>query len=249
MLTLETFALVMGTFLLAGSIKGVVGLGLPTVSLALLSTLLGHKEAMALILVPSLLTNAWQGLAGGYLAMLTKRLWGLLLASAIGTVLATAFLARADPLVLTGLFGIVLTLYAGYSLLTPQIRPPKRAWEGWLSPLMGGLGGIATGYLGSFIIPGLLYLQALGLPRDQLVQALGMSFLVLTLALGAGMAQHALLTSDLIVLSASALVPAVIGMNLGQRIRHRLPEARFRQVLFAALLALGLYSMLRAFVL
>ena len=60
-----TLTVVALTFLLAGLVKGVIGLGLPTISLALLTAALGLPQAMALLLVPSFVTNLWQAVAGG----------------------------------------------------------------------------------------------------------------------------------------------------------------------------------------
>ena len=65
MWTFEVVAIVCATFLFAGWVKGVVGLGLPTIALALLAATVGLKEAIALMLIPSMVTNLWQGLAGG----------------------------------------------------------------------------------------------------------------------------------------------------------------------------------------
>ena len=101
----ETLVIVLGTFLLAGVMKGVVGLGLPTVSLAILSATLGHKEAIALILVPSLLTNVWQGLAGGAFLEIMRRLWALFAMALLGTWLGVGVLAGADSRVVAGFFG------------------------------------------------------------------------------------------------------------------------------------------------
>ena len=70
-----TLALVAGVLLLAGTVKGVVGLGLPTVTLALLTATTGLEAAVAVMLLPSLVTNLWQALAGGGFAVL---LWGFL---------------------------------------------------------------------------------------------------------------------------------------------------------------------------
>ena len=63
----ESVAIVAAVLLLAGFVKGVVGLGLPTVSLGLLTAVFGLKAAIALMLVPSFATNVVQGLTGGAL--------------------------------------------------------------------------------------------------------------------------------------------------------------------------------------
>ena len=75
-----TYAVIGSSFLLAGFVKGVVGLGLPTISLALLTALLDLPTAMALLVVPAFCTNIWQGFIGSHLALLSRRLWPLLLA-------------------------------------------------------------------------------------------------------------------------------------------------------------------------
>jgi uncharacterized membrane protein YfcA len=245
MWTFEIVAIVCATFLFAGWVKGVVGLGLPTIALALLAATVGLKEAIALMLVPSMVTNVWQGLTGGAFMPLFRRLWLLLLMACLGAWIGVGILAQADSVLLTGLLGFMICGYAGISLVAPQIPPPGR-WETVLSPAAGGIGGFVAGLTGSFI-PGILYLQALGLSRDQLVQALGISFTVLTVALAAAFARQDLMTADLWLMSAVAVAPAALGMVLGQAVRRRLSEALFRRVFFSALLLLGAYLASRAF--
>jgi hypothetical protein len=69
------YALVAATFFIAGGVKGVIGLGLPSVSLALLTATLGLYEAMAILLVPSFVTNLWQAVVGGELRAILARTW------------------------------------------------------------------------------------------------------------------------------------------------------------------------------
>ena len=244
-LPLEILVLIVAVFAFAGVTKGVVGLGLPTVSLALLTATLGLKQAIALMLIPSLVTNIWQALAGGALVPILRRLWPLLLASCLCVWPGTALLARSDAATVAGLFGVLLCVYAAYSLATPQIRPPGRH-EVWMSPAVGALGGVITGLTGSFIVPGTLYLQALGLPRDVLVQAMGVTFVLLTATLGIALSGHGLVSAELGIMSVVAVVPTALGMMVGQRIRKRLAEATFRRVFFVALFLLGLYIGARA---
>ena len=245
MWTAEFIVIVCATFLFAGWVKGVVGLGLPTIALALLAASVGLREAIALMLVPSLVTNVWQGLVGRALVPLCRRLWPLLLIACIGTWFGVGVLAQADAVLLTGVLGVMICGYAGISLATPQIPAPGR-WEGILSPTVGAIAGIATGLTGSFI-PGILYLQALGLSRDHLVQAMGIAFTVLTVALAGALTRQQMMTADLWLMSAVAVAPAGLGMMLGQAVRRRLSEAVFRRVLFTALLLLGAYLASRGF--
>jgi uncharacterized membrane protein YfcA len=248
-------AAIAATFLLAGTVKGVIGLGLPTVSLALLTATLDLTSAMALLLIPSFVTNLWQALVpgdksdddkvggkniGGKIIPIIARLWPFLLL-ATGTVwLGAMALTRTDLSVLSALLGGLLIAYASANLagLRLKIRPHQERWAG---PLAGLVNGILTGMTGSFVVPGVMFLQAIGLPRDMLVQAMGLLFTLSTLALGLALGTNNLLSPDLATLSTLALVPAIAGMIVGQKIRGRLSEKLFQRVFFIALLLLGSY--------
>ena len=112
--------------------------------------------------------------------------------------------------------------------------------------LCGAVNGLLTGMTGSFVVPGVMYLQSIGLARDALIQAMGMLFTVSTIGLAFVLQRHAFLTIELGVVSAIALAPAIIGMIVGQWIRRYLSEAAFRPVFFVALLILGSYIIVRA---
>ena len=99
---------------------------------------------------------------------------------------------------------------------------------------------------GACMFPGVMYLQAIGLPRDMLVQAMGMLFSLSTLALAIALGAGGMLDMRMGGASALAVVPALAGVLAGQSIRHRLPEATFQRVFFATLLALGLYTLASA---
>lgn len=232
--------LVLAVLTLAGMVKGVVGLGLPTVTLALLTATQGLEAAMAVMLLPSLVTNVWQALHGGATVELLRRLWPFLSLLALATLAASGAPAVIATATLTALLGASIVLYGAAGLIAPSWPAPGR-WEGRLSPVMGLATGVLTGMTGSFVMPAVPWLQALGLPRDRLVQAMGMTFLVATLSLAVGLGGHGLIPGRFALLSALAVVPALVGMEAGRRIRGRLSERRFRQALFWALLLLGLW--------
>lgn len=242
------YLIVMATFIVAGFTKGVIGLGLPTVSLALLTLTLGLKEAMALMLIPSFVTNVWQGVVGGHFLAMARRLWPLLLASCPAIWLGAGVVARSDAVVMAAVLGVMLFTYAGLALRSVKVPSPG-SHETWMSPVVGATTGILTGFTGSFVMPAVLYMQSLGLTRNELVQAMGISFSVSTLMLGLALAGHSLLPAELSAISAAALVPSVLGMVLGAWVRNRLSEERFRQLFFTALLILGGWLALRPLIL
>ncbi len=240
MIDLFTVIAVAGTFLVAGAVKGVIGLGLPTVSLALLTVAIGLPQAMALLLVPSLVTNVWQTVTGGNANAILRRLWPFLLTATVTVWLGAYALTRVDLSLLSALLGALLIIYSAANLagLRLAITPRHEVWAG---PLAGTVNGILTGMTGSFVVPGVLFLQAIGLSRDALVQAMGLLFTVSTLALAAALQGNGLLTADLGLLSVAGVLPALAGMALGRRIRQELSEQLFRRAFFVALLMLGAY--------
>ena len=177
------------TFLLAGFVKGVVGLGLPTVSVGLLGLAMPPMQAAALLIVPSMVTNLWQLACGPRFLGLMKRLAGLLLGVIVGTLLVGAWLGGDAPRQATGVLGLALAAYALLGLAAIPLHLPARH-EPWAGPLVGLATGALTAVTGVFVIPAVPYLGALGLQRDELVQALGLSFSASTLALAVTLGVH-----------------------------------------------------------
>ncbi|MCC6467300.1 MAG: sulfite exporter TauE/SafE family protein [Alphaproteobacteria bacterium] len=244
MWTPETLAFVAGTFFLAGLVKGVIGLGLPTISLALLTVAVGLKDALGLLLVPSFVTNLWQGAVGGALGPILRRLWPLLAAVCAGTWFGVGILARGEAALLSALLGVLLCAYAALSLAQFRVPPPGR-YEAAVGLLVGAINGVLTGMTGSFVVPGVFYLQALGLKRDVLVQAMGVLFAVSSIALAVALSDRRLLSADVAWVSLAALLPALAGMALGQFLRRYLSEAGFRRVFLLSLFALGAWIALQ----
>jgi uncharacterized membrane protein YfcA len=246
-MALSTLILVCLVFGLAGFTKGIIGLGLPTIAMGLLAVLLPAAEAAALLILPSLATNVWQMLDGPHLGRLLRRLWPLNLGVCLGTWLGAALLAgiggRHGGLAL----GVALIAYAGSGLAALRLVVPPRA-EPVLGPITGAVTGGITAATGVFVIPAVPYLQAVGLQKDELVQALGLSFTVSTLALAAALAGVDAFARDLLLPSLLAVVVSLAGMRLGQAVRARLRPQAFRLSFFLGLLALGAYLALRALV-
>lgn len=233
------------TFVLAGLVKGVTGMGLPTVAMGLLGSVMTPAGAAALLVLPSFVTNVWQMLDGSRLATLLGRLWPMMIGIVVGTLAASPLLAgKGNNLATLGL-GIVLAVYAAISLLAPSMSVASRA-ERWLSPVVGLVTGGITGATGVFVIPAVPYLQALRLDRDELVQALGLSFTVSTVALASALILQGAFHAGAVAASALAIVPALLGMRIGKFLRERMSQAVFRRWFFICLFLLGLQIALRA---
>jgi uncharacterized membrane protein YfcA len=237
--------LTLAIFLMAGLVKGIVGLGLPVIALGLLTLVVTPAQAVALLVVPSFVTNIWQLAVGPHLMRLLVRLWSLLLSAFLATVAGmwSGLLTPDSRHAITALGG-VLVLYGvlGLTRLRPSVSPRH---ERWLAPLIGIATGFISAATGVFSVPSVPYLEALGLRRDELVQALGLFFTVSTLAITIGLLHLGTFKPSIAGVSLAALVPAVAGMALGQFVRLRIHPDRFRVWFLLGLIALGAHLALR----
>lgn len=236
-----------GVFLLAGFVKGFVGMGLPTIATGLLTMVMMPGQAAALLVAPNIATNIWQALAGGHLGSSLRRFWPMLLGICMGSAPGAGFLASDSSGRATTALGIMLCVYALFSLLSPRLRvPPSTEW--WLAPLAGTLTGLLAVLTGVFVIPLIPYLNALALKRDELIQALGLSLLTSAIALATALAREGALPLSLLGGSLFALAPAGAGAVFGQWLRQRTHPAAFVRIFAVGLLLIGLHLALRGLI-
>jgi uncharacterized protein len=232
------------TFFVAGLVKGVIGMGLPTVSIGLLTLVMPPAQAAAILIVPSFFTNVWQGVAGPALGPLLRRLWPLLLGLCAGTWAGAGLLSPENAKRTVIALGATLVIYGIIGLTPLHFSAPK--WtERWLAPLLGAITGFISAGTAVFVIPGVPYLHALGLQRDELVQALGIFFTTATVALALNLILLGAMQASATSLSFLALLPAIAGMYLGQIVRTRVSPTVFRYCFFIGMLLLGAHLLIR----
>ncbi|MET1415035.1 sulfite exporter TauE/SafE family protein [Roseibium sp. HPY-6] len=227
-------------FVFAGLVKGLVGFGLPLIGLSLMTIFVGVEKAMLLILWPAFLTNVWQALSGGNLQPLLKRLWPFLITAVVTLGLGTFILTKIQEGAADLVLGLLMVAYAVPMLLGLSLTLDERQ-ETPVGVLAGLLNGFFSGLTGAYTVPGVMYLQALGLPRDAFIQAMGLLFLLSTIALGVSLGSYGLMTGREMIASLVLVVPALSGVWVGQKIRRRVSEAAFRKLIQLAILSLGIY--------
>jgi uncharacterized protein len=227
-------------FLLAGFVKGVVGLGLPTVSMGLLAVTMAPSHALAIVIVPAVVTNIWQTFVGSYLRDILRRLWPLLLGTALGVWLNRGSLTGSYAHYLPIALGVLLVIYAviGLSKFAFQVAPRNEKWVGGVVGLITGMISAATGVQ---VIPSMPFLQAIGMEKDELVQALGVFFTVATVMLSVNLTTSGLLTASTALPGAIAMACSFAGMFIGQAVRTRMPADAFRRWFLIAMIFLGVY--------
>jgi uncharacterized protein len=238
---------VAGVYLLAGFVKGVIGMGLPTVAVGLLGLMVTPAQSAAIMVVPSLVTNIWQGAVGGALPTLLRKLWPMLAGLGIGTVIGAFLVPPGNSAQATVFLGVTLAAYAALGLSNVHFAVPQRA-QGWIGLPVGILTGIISVGTGVFAIPMVPFVNALSLERDELVQALGLAFTVATVALSLALYRAGELHLSLAAPALAALAAALVGMSLGQLVRGRIAPQTFRLWFLIGLLVLGARLALRGLI-
>lgn len=231
-------------FFLAGIIKGVVGFGMPLFAISVLALTMPLTTAIAANVGPSLTTNVRQAFRGPYLRSLLKRIWPFLI-PAIGLIwFGIAIQVQVNEAYPGFMLGVLAVSYAALSFfkIELRLRPTQEKPFGFL---LGLANGMITGITGIFIIPGGMYLQSLGLRRDELVQALGLLFMLSTAAIGIIFGVKAIMTLELVMLSLLCIPSAFAGLAIGERLRARLSEAMFRTLFLAGVAILGVSLIIR----
>lgn len=232
--------LIAAIFALAGFVKGVIGLGLPTVAMGLLAVTMTPVQALTIVIVPAIVTNIWQTFVGPYLRDIVRRLWPLMLGTLIGiwsgAGLMTGPHARDGTIVL----GVLLAIYAVIGLSKVRFSVPPRH-EKWVGGIVGLITGVISAATGVQVIPSMPFMQAIGMEKDELVQALGVFFTIATLALAFNLTSAGLLNASTALPGLVAMIAAFGGMFLGQAVRTRMAPEAFRRWFLIAMFMLGLY--------
>lgn len=240
----EWLGVIIAGLVIAGIVKGATGVGYASAALPFLVITLGLKVGMALVLVPAMATNFAVAFTAGNLQRTIKAFWPLYLAMLPGIAGGLALLSIVDTRLAVCTLAIIIIAYAAYGLARPNLRlPPGR--ERILRAPVGFASGFVTGLTGSQIMPLVPFVMASSLTAGEIVQAINLGVLIASTTLAVGMVASATAPVQLIVLSLAAVPPALIGVEIGRRLRPLIPEARFRQLVLCILMASGVAMLTR----
>jgi uncharacterized protein len=229
-----------GAFLIAGIAKGAIGIGLPPIAIGVMTLAVPLEDALAIMAIPTLLTNIWQAIYGRGLLALLRRFWTLAAAAVVALLFVAATLGQLGSARASAWLGVMLVLYSVVALLAwrPRVSPTT---ERWANPLIGLASGAVAGITGVAAIPFLPYMQSLEIDKDDLVHALGILFIFMIGALTLALARQGAFDSANVVGGFAAVVPTSFGVWLGQKSRGSLSPEMFRRIFLVGLLAIGLH--------
>ena len=236
---------ILATYLLAAFVKGVTGLGFSTTCLPFLVVVVGLKEALPLLIIPSVSSNLMVMYRAGHFAETVRRFWPMLLATVPGLILGLWALSVVDGKQAGGALGFILLLWCAFSLAKPDIRLSTQL-ERKLGPVSGFLTGLVNGLTGSQVMPSVPFLLSLHLQRNVFVQAANCSFTLGSIVMAIGLERLGLFSSSAILISVSGTVVVFFGLKVGEAVRDTLSPERFRLMVLLMLIAMGLSLLYRA---
>lgn len=228
----------------AGIVKGTTGIGYSSCALPFLVPVVGLKAAIVLIVVPAIMSNVVVAFSAGHFREVVGRFWPLFVAAPIGIAVGVAFLSSVDQRWATAILGSVIITYSLMSLLQPEFEL-RENWQGILNAPVGFATGLLTGLTGSQVMPLLPYMMALHLEPSRMIQAINLAVTLTSVFLAAGLFLSGLMDVPSLGLSLLAVVPALVGVYLGNRARGLLPVPLFRRLMLLVLLAIGILFIMR----
>lgn len=235
----STFLVVAISFALGGFVKGVVGLGLPLITVPSLSMVLPVPTAIAISAIPVILTNAVQFIQGSHHKEIFSRLGVLLVLMLVTLALSTKLMVILEPRILLLSMGAVVGLFVITNFRELRFTIPRES-ERWLAPVTGLVSGFIGGITSFFGITVALYLLAIKIPMDMFVTSVSLIYFSGATTLAIMLAKFKVLGSQEVILAATGLVPLFAGLFAGQRLRKYVSQQLFRRIILIVLFGVAM---------
>ena len=239
------FFIYLGIFFLGGLVKGTIGVGLPTVTLTLLSFFFDIKDSISFILIPVILTNLVQMLDGKELKSIFQQTKFFLVTSVVfvipGFLVLRAINSNTILLILASLLVLNSCLVLFNKIITIK-RHTSFQTQFWI----GALTGITTGVTSIYTMPFIFLIQSLKFNKDKLIQLMGLSFFLYSLTQFTLFYSFSMINEKVLLFSSVACVPIIFGVISGKYLRKVLSEKAFRLLFNYMLLISGIVIIIKS---
>ncbi|KAB1198449.1 MULTISPECIES: sulfite exporter TauE/SafE family protein [Haloferax] len=235
--TLAAAALVFGIVALGGFVTGVNGFGFSVVGTALLAATIGPQTAVVVMILPILAGNVSlvRELDRTSMQSCVRRFWPYVAGALVGTVVGMLLLSVIPTQPLTLALGVFVLVYVAFSQPWVSIPGERRLrtlcfTDGTgMKAALGLVSGLVFG-ASNVGVQVIAYLQSLELDRQTFVGVVAMIFLgISTVRVVMASALGLFGGGDVLLLSAVAAVPGLLGVSAGKWVRPRLPVS-YQQV-------------------
>ncbi len=246
--TTEVLLLALLVFLLAGIVKGVLGIGLPTISISMLAQFVDPRVAIAFLLLPALITNVWQIYRGGQIKRSALKLWPFVSVMAVVLFISSLFAARANTKILVLGIGIMVVLWTVTSLMKSPPRIPAH-FDRPAQFVLGTVAGVMGGLTAIWSPPMVVYLLSIKCDKEDFVRFTGFMIICGTVPLTIGYLLNGLMDKKLAIASLMMIVPTLLGFSIGEYLRRYLGGRQFQIAVLVLFFLMGLNLIRRSFIL
>lgn len=226
--------------LLGGFVKGAVGFAMPLIMISGMGILIEPQVVVAGVIIPIVVTNGMQIARAGLGPALDslREHWRYVSVVCVMILVSAQFLRSIPADTMFIVLGVPVVVLCAIQLVgwRPLIQPRyRRVFEWSAGAIAGSLGGLA----GTWGPPTVLYLLALGTPRDRQMAVQGVIYGLGSLMLLLGHLKSGVLNAQSWPLSALLVLPAIAGMWLGFKLGDRFDQDRFRRATLWVLVLAG----------
>lgn len=223
---------------LGGILKGATGAGLPVISVPVLASLYDVRVAVAVMVLPNLITNLGQVRKFRAHAIHPGFIWRLTVSGAIGAGVGTVALAWLPVQAVEMVMVVIIVAFIALRLTRPDVRLSQTAADQWVT-IAGGLGGALQGAVGISAPIAVTFLSSMALPRPQFIVTVSAFFAATCVIQLPVQIYYGIMTVDTAVLGLFAVLPLTAALPVGEWIGRRFSPAVFDRVILVFLGALA----------
>ena len=245
-LPLLTVVYILFTYFLGGITQGILGVGLITVVISLLSFVIDVKETIALVIIPTIITSFFQMINGNNLKDIIKDTRYFLVFSTLIIVPGVFLLKVLESDLILIFIAILLFMNSSLSLSNRVVAIPNHQ-NSIIQVSAGSLNGFIIGLTSIYTMPFVFLLQSLKYNKEKTVQFMGLAFLLYSSMQFISFSYSKLISINTIVPSLIVTLPVIIGFLLGKKIRSFISEKLFKKLFYLMLLVMSGIILINAF--
>lgn len=234
-----------GVYLFAGLVKGTLGIGLPTTAVSLMAVLVDARTAVALVIIPMVVLNAWQIYRQRMLMETVREFWIFSVVLSLSIFCTSMVATNISIKVVTYMLGFIVAIFSFGSLLKQVPELPQR-YDKLAQVIAGAVSGIIGGVAGLWSPPMVMYLSSKRLSSERFVGIVGLFLFFGSLFLLFGYVYNGTLTPKIAATSFVLLPIALVGFYFGEKFRRRIDAKRFERYLLIFFFIAGCNLIFRA---
>ena len=229
------------TFLIvfiAALVHGLLGVGFPMLATPLLALASDVREAVVLLLTPTLSINLVNVIRGGHWRQSIGQFWPMALFGAAGSLLGTHLLVLTNPEPYKLLMAIMILIYLNINRVGIRLNW-VRYHVLWASALFGFVGGILAGTVNVMLPALIIFALEMDLKPLVTVQVFNFCFFFGKISQAAALMDHGLFGASQFIESIPVIFIALMALTIGMCFRDRIEVDVYRRWLKRTLAAVA----------